>query len=170
MNVGLILNSKADENGDDHEDGLRAVVRARGANVAAVYRADGFHRAPHRSMRALIGDAKEKDLDAVVIWGLECISRSSLRKTLDCIQMLIDSRIGIISIREPHIDTTIDNGSVALNVFSALASYDSHRISRRTREALARAKAAGRILGRPKGSKDTSPRVVRRRGRQRRGA
>ena len=158
MNVALILNAEADISGDDHEHEMRAAVQARQDDLRAVYRANGFHSDPQRSMQILVQDAIDKELDAVVIWGLECISHSGLGKTLDCIQQLIDNEIGIISLREPLIDTTSPNGAVALDVFSALAAFDSRRISNRTRSALARARAAGTALGRPKGAKDSQPR------------
>jgi DNA invertase Pin-like site-specific DNA recombinase len=49
-------------------------------------------------------------------------------------------------------------GRLHFHILAAFAEFERSLISERTREGIARTKAHGTILGRPKGSRDSKPR------------
>lgn len=61
---------------------------------------------------------------------------------------------GIVSLQESEIDTTAELGELVISIMAHLAALESRRRSERTKAGLERAKANGKVLGRPKGSKD----------------
>ena len=66
-------------------------------------------------------------------------------------------KINFISLKE-NIDLSTPTGKFQLHIFGAFAEFERDLIRERTLDGLARVKAQGRILGRPVGSKDSSPR------------
>ena len=73
--------------------------------------------------------------------------------TLATLMELGDFGTGFVSVREP-IDTTTPMGRFALTMMAAIAQLEREMVSVRVREGLDRARAQGKRLGRPPGSKD----------------
>ena len=69
------------------------------------------------------------------------------------IQRLSDAGIALVSLREHEIDMTSPWGELVVAIFAYVAAVESRQISERTKAGLARARAQGKKLGRPKGSK-----------------
>ena len=96
------------------------------------------------------------DYSALVVFKLDRYARSSRELILE-IQELTNKGIGFISISD-NLDFSSSTGRLHFHILAAFAEFERSLISERTKEGIARTRAQGTILGRPKGSKDSKPR------------
>lgn len=106
--------------------------------------------------KKLLNQLRKRKYDGVLVYKLDRWARSSRELILE-INELINKGIAFYSYTE-NIDFTTATGKLHFNILSAFAEFEREIIRQRTLEGLARAKQQGKKLGRPNGSKDTSPR------------
>ena len=106
--------------------------------------------------KELLNALRKRKYDGVLVYKLDRWARSSRELILE-INELITKGIAFYSYTE-NIDFTTATGKLHFNILSAFAEFEREIIRQRTLEGLARAKQQGKKLGRPKGSKDSSPR------------
>ncbi len=104
----------------------------------------------------LLQKLRKKEFDAVCVLKLDRWGRSTIELAGE-IQELKEKGIDFISLRD-NIDLSTASGQLQFNIISAFAQFERDIIRERTLDGLARAKAEGKKLGRPKGSKDKTPR------------
>jgi DNA invertase Pin-like site-specific DNA recombinase len=73
-------------------------------------------------------------------------------ETLNIINSLNERGIKITFVRQPELANFGAHGKLLLAVYSYFAEAERNYISMRTKQGLAAARAAGKLLGRPKGS------------------
>lgn len=99
---------------------------------------------------------RRREFDAVLIWKLDRWARSSQELALE-IEELYNKNIKFISLSD-NIDLSTATGKLQFQILSAFAEFERNLIRERTLEGLHRARMQGKILGRPKGKKDSKPR------------
>ncbi len=98
----------------------------------------------------MFADAASRHFDVLLIWALDRFSREGIRKTLAYLERLDQCGVAFKSFTEPFLDT--DNellAHIVLAVTSYYAQLEAVRISDRTKAGLERARAAGKVIGRP---------------------
>jgi len=94
---------------------------------------------------------RQRHFDLVFVWSLDRFSRESISNTLRYIEELRKYKTEIKSMQESWLDTTDTGvGELLLSIFAWVAKQEREKISQRTKAGLARAKKAGKKLGRPK--------------------
>jgi len=111
----------------------------------------------------MLKDARLKKFDILIVWSLDRFSREGISNTRSYLDRLKRYKVGFISYKEPLINTTHELvgelvAEIVLVCFSYMAKQEAEKISERTIAGLERAKAQGKKLGRPKGSKDKKQR------------
>lgn len=96
----------------------------------------------------LLKDAKRRRFDVLVVWRLDRLGRS-LRHLILLLDELTALGVGFVSLGE-GIDTSTPAGRLQLHILGAIAEFERSRIQERVRAGLARAKAQGQRLGRPR--------------------
>lgn len=96
---------------------------------------------------------RNHEFDAVCVLKLDRWGRSIKELALE-IQELTDKKVDFISIRD-NIDLSTATGKLQFHMISAFAEFERDLNRERTLDGLARARAEGKHIGRPKGSKDT---------------
>src|SRR5437870_11174549 len=128
---------------------LRRFVEVRGW-TATEYVDRGVSGSKDRrpALDTLIRDAKRRKLDVLVCWRLDRLGRNlkHLITLLDDLQAL---GVGFVSLAE-GIDATTPAGKLQMHILGAIAEFERARIQERVRAGLARAKAQGVRLGRPR--------------------
>ncbi len=107
-------------------------------------------RRERRDFDRMFADAAARRFDVLLIWALDRFSREGIRKTLAYLERLDQCGVAFKSYTEPFLDT--DNellAHIVLAVTSYYAQLEAMRISDRTKAGLERARAAGKVIGRP---------------------
>lgn len=110
-----------------------------------------------RKITDLIDKLTEGDL--LIVAELSRLGRNML-ETLNIINTLSENGIKITFVRQPELSTTASHGQLLLAIYSYFAEAEREYISIRTKQGLAAARAQGKQLGRPKGSKNKKSRVL----------
>jgi putative DNA-invertase from lambdoid prophage Rac len=106
-------------------------------------------------LKRLLADCQDgRHFDTLVCWSLDRLSRQGIASILNLITMLRLYGVRVISLREPWMETDGSMQELLLAVFGWAAQYESRIKSERTLAGLARARAEGKKLGRPSGSRD----------------
>ena len=100
----------------------------------------------------LLQQLRAREFDGVCVLKLDRWGRSTIELAGE-ITELKEKGIDFISLRD-NIDLSTATGQLQFNIISAFAQFERDIIRERTLDGLARAKAEGKKLGRPKGSKD----------------
>ncbi len=98
--------------------------------------------------------AHQRRFDVMLFWSLDRFSREGSRKTIGYLTQLEQFGVGWHSFTEPYLSTLGPFADSIIALLAALAKQERLRIGERTRAGLARAKANGKILGRPRTASD----------------
>jgi DNA invertase Pin-like site-specific DNA recombinase len=96
----------------------------------------------------LLKDAKRRRFDVVVCWRLDRLGRN-LRHLILLLDELQAMGVAFVSLNE-GIDATTPAGRLQLHLLGAIAEFERERIKERVISGMARAKAQGKHLGRPR--------------------
>ena len=91
--------------------------------------------------------------DTLLVAELSRLGRNML-ETLNLIDELIQREVQLIFVRQPELSTDGPHGQLLLAIYGYFAQTEREYISMRTKQGLAAARAQGKVLGRPKGSKN----------------
>ena len=93
------------------------------------------------------------DGDVLLVAELSRLGRNMF-EVIDIINQLGENGVEVIFLRQPELSTTGPHRKLLLAIYSYFAEAEREFISVRTKQGLAAAKASGKKLGRPKGSRD----------------
>ncbi len=104
-----------------------------------------------RKIDELLSTLKEGDV--LLAAELSRLGRNMF-EVINIINQLGQNGVQVIFVRQPELSTTGQHGKLLLAIYSYFAEAEREFISMRTKQGLAAAKASGKKLGRPKGSRD----------------
>jgi Site-specific recombinases, DNA invertase Pin homologs len=87
--------------------------------------------------------------DVVYIESISRLGRS-LKDLLDIVEILNNKGVGLVSLKENHIDTTTPQGKLIFNIFATLSEFERETIKQKQKEGIIIAKANGVYKGRKK--------------------
>ena len=96
----------------------------------------------------LLMAVRRRKVDVVIVWSLDRLGRS-LRHLIALIDEFQGTGVGFISLRE-GLDCTTPAGRLQWQIIGAISEFERARIQERVKAGLARAKAQGTRLGRPR--------------------
>ncbi len=91
--------------------------------------------------------------DTLLVAELSRLGRNML-ETLNLVNELIQKGVNLIFVRQPELSTAGPHSQLLLAIYGYFAQTEREYISMRTKQGLAAARAQGKVLGRPKGSKN----------------
>ena len=97
----------------------------------------------------LMNDARHRRFDVVVVWSLDRFTRAGIGEAFAALQHLDQCRVSFESIQEPYFRTGGPTGQLLIAVAAWIAEQERARIGERVTAGLRRARAAGKVLGRP---------------------
>lgn len=129
---------------------LRRYVTARQWTLVREYVDKGASGAKDSrpALNELLKDAKRRRVDVIVCWRLDRLGRS-LKHLIATLDELHAFGVGFVSLNE-GIDATTPAGRLQMHLLGAIAEFERARIVERIHAGLARARAHGKRLGRPK--------------------
>ncbi len=106
--------------------------------------------------RALFKAASRREFELVLFWSLDRFSREGVLETLTYLQNLTQYGVGYRSFTEQYLDSCGMFREAVISILAVIAKQERVRLSERTIAGLQRARARGRIGGRPRAACDPS--------------
>ena len=123
-------------------------------------------RGDREQFQKMIGAASRREFDCLLFWSLDRLSREGTVETLNHLQRFTGYGVNYRSFTEQYLDSTGMFKEAVIGILAAVAKQERVRLSERTIAGLQRAKAQGRVGGRPK-AEDAEPKLLARIGRLR---
>ena len=141
--------STLDQQPENQLQELRRYAEARGWTIKE-YVDHGVSGAKESrpALNDLLRDAKRRRFDVVLCWRLDRLGRN-LRHLITLLDELKSLGVAFVSLAE-GIDATTPAGKLQMHILGAIAEFERARIAERVRAGLARARAQGKRLGRPR--------------------
>ena len=129
---------------------LRRYVSDRGWQIFKEYCDNGISgtKDSRPALNELMGDAKKRKFDAVLVWRFDRFARST-RHLINALEEFKNLGIDFVSYQE-NIDTSSPLGGAIFTIISAVAQLERDIIAERLKAGLRRAVENGKRLGRPK--------------------
>ena len=132
-----------------------------GHDIVAVYDDNGISGAKGREYRKefdkLLKGAVRREFDLVAAWSVDRLGRS-LQDLIGFLQELHGAGVDLY-LHQQALDTTTPSGKAMFQMMGVFAEFERSMISERVKAGLARTKAKGTRLGRPKTSPQTERQI-----------
>jgi len=102
------------------------------------------------AFRRMFAAAARREWDCLLFWSLDRFSREGAFPTLRYLTRLSELGVSYRSYTEEYINSTGIFGDVIVSLLATLAKQETIRLSQRTIAGLERARAQGRVGGRPR--------------------
>jgi DNA invertase Pin-like site-specific DNA recombinase len=104
-----------------------------------------------KQLAAMFACAARREFDLLLVWSLDRFSREGMATTVGYLQRLASQGVAFRSFTEEHLSTENELvRNILLATLASLAKLEREKISQRTKAGLERARAKGKVLGRPK--------------------
>jgi DNA invertase Pin-like site-specific DNA recombinase len=157
MRIALYARVSTKDKGQDYENQLRELrafvdrKRGDGWELATEYVDKASAKTADRpAFRRLFDAASRKEFDLVLFWSLDRFSREGVLETLQHLQRLNSYGVEWFSFREEYLRSVGVFKEAVLAILAAIAKQERVRLSERVQAGLSRARAQGKVLGRPK--------------------
>lgn len=107
-------------------------------------------RSDREQFQAMFAGASRREFDLVLFWSLDRFSREGVYDTLQHLQRLTSYGVGYRSFTEAYLDSCGMFKDAVISILATIAKQERVRLSERTVAGLERARAKGRVGGRPK--------------------
>jgi DNA invertase Pin-like site-specific DNA recombinase len=134
---------------------LRQFAASQGWEIVHEYtdRASG-KRGDRDQFQRMFAAASRREFDVLLFWSLDRLSREGVVETLNHLQRLDGYAVAYRSFTEQYLDSTGIFKEAVIGILAAVAKQERVRRSERTIAGLERARAQGRVGGRPKAEDD----------------
>jgi DNA invertase Pin-like site-specific DNA recombinase len=143
------LNGQTTEN---QQRELEAVAARSGWRIVRVFEDNGVSGSKGRDKRpgldAMMKAATRREFDLIAAWSVDRLGRS-VQHLVHFLSEL--EPLGIdLYLHQQHVDTTTPSGRALFQMMGVFAEFERAMIRERVNAGLARARAKGKVLGRPK--------------------
>jgi len=130
---------------------LREFASKQGWQIAGEYcDYESGSKSDRSEFQRMFADASKRRFDLVVFWALDRLSREGVLETLQHLNRLTSYGVGFRSYTEQFFDSCGIFKDAVIAIMATLAKQERVKRSERTKAGLARVKAAGVALGRPR--------------------
>jgi DNA invertase Pin-like site-specific DNA recombinase len=152
---GRVSNKGGKQDAENQLRQLRAFAKTQSWNVVQEFvdRLSG-KSADREQFQSMFQAASKRDFDVLLFWSLDRLSREGTVATLNHLQRLNAYGVGYRSYTEQYLDSTGIFKEAVIGILAAVARQERVRLSERTIAGLQRAKAQGRVGGRPRTEDD----------------
>lgn len=155
--------STNEQSAENQLPALEQWVRDRGHKVLEVYSESesAWHAGRQKELARLFHDLPRRRADICLCWSLDRLSREGVARVFELVRKFKQHSVQLVSYSEPWLEQSGEMGELLYAIAAWVSQFESRRRSERTLAGLARARAKGKILGRPVGSQDSKKRKRR---------
>ncbi len=155
--------SHADRTTENQRRELRKAAKRAGWSIAAVYEDNGISGARGRDGRPgfdqMLKDANRREFDIIMAWSVDRLGRS-LQHLVGFLEEVHALDVDLC-LHVQGLDTTTPAGKALFQMLGVFAEFERAMIRERVMAGLARAKAQGKPIGRPKVNGQVEKKVLR---------
>ena len=141
--------STFDQEAENQLQELRRYVDARGwTGTEYIDKGVSGAKDSRPALDTLVRDARRRKFDTLIVWRLDRLGRN-LKHLVTLLEELQAMGVAFVSLHE-GIDATTPAGKLQMHILGAIAEFERARMAERVMAGLARARAQGRRLGRPR--------------------
>jgi DNA invertase Pin-like site-specific DNA recombinase len=130
---------------------LRAFAETQGYTIVCEYVDYASGKTSDRqAFTEMFAAASRREFDALLFWSLDRLSREGVLETLQHLQRLTGYGVGFRSFTEQYLDSCGLFKDAVISILATIGKQERVRLSERTTAGLQRARAKGRIGGRPR--------------------
>ncbi|HLW54366.1 MAG TPA: recombinase family protein [Candidatus Angelobacter sp.] len=142
--------STKDQDNENQLTQLREYCQRQGYAIVAEYvDVCSGAKAERPRQKEMFLHASQRKFDVLLFWSLDRLSREGVLPTLNYLQQLTSYGVGYLSFTEQYLDSLGVFRDAVLGILAAVARQEKIRISERTKAGLLKARADGRVGGRP---------------------
>ena len=137
---------------------LKKFCESQGFEVFKIYSDTGISgsKTSRPQLDLMLQDMRNKLFEGIIVWKLDRLGRS-IQHLLQLLEEFNNKSIRLICL-DMQIDTSTNQGKLFFTIVGAFAEFERGLIKERIYLGLERARAEGKHLGRPEGSKDKKSR------------
>lgn len=153
MKIALYLRVSTDKQETENQAvQLREFAAKQGWEIVREYVDDAISgtKSDRAGLKQMFEDASKRKFDLLLFWALDRLSREGVLETLQYLRRLESFGVGYKSFTEQYLDSCGVFKDAVIAIMAILAKQEAIKRSERTKAGLARAKASGVFLGRPK--------------------
>jgi DNA invertase Pin-like site-specific DNA recombinase len=157
MKAGLYLRvSTLDQTTMNQELELLKYCEINNIEIYKTYKDEGVSgsKVSRPQLDLMLQDMRNKCFNCVIVWKFDRLGRSTSH-LLQVLEELKNKNVTLIATSQ-NIDTSTPMGKFFFTILSGFAEMEREMIRERIKLGLERRKQQGKVLGRPKGSKDKS--------------
>lgn len=158
IRVALYSRVSTDDKGQDPVNQLRQLrefANTQGWIIVEEYTDHATGKNGDRAQfQQMLKDAGRHKFDVLLFWSLDRLTREGTFKTLCYLRQLTAGGVKYKSYTEQYIDSLGIFSDAIVGIIGAIAEQERIRISERTRAGMARVRATGKHIGRPRKSCD----------------
>jgi DNA invertase Pin-like site-specific DNA recombinase len=144
--------STSSQNTENQVRELRLVAERHGWQIVTEFKDDGISGAKGRDQRpgleAMMQAVARREIDMLMAWSVDRLGRS-LQNLVELLAELHGKRVDLY-LHQQGIDTSTPAGKALFQMMGVFAEFERAMIRERVNAGLARAKAQGKRLGRPR--------------------
>lgn len=155
--IGIYVRvSTAGQTVENQEREITAHCARQGWTIYKVYRDEGFSGSlsDRPALNELMADARQGRFGILVVWKVDRMARS-ISHLIETLAELKGLGVGFMSLTE-GINTETAQGRMLANFLGSIAEFEKELLVERVRSGMARAKANGVRIGRPRAGFDVS--------------
>src|SRR3974390_909564 len=107
-------------------------------------------KADRPQLKRALDAGRRRKYDVLLFWSLDRLSRQGVLPTLLLLNQLTQYGVRYRSLQEQWIDSLGAFSDAVIGILATVAKFEAERLSSRVRSGLARARAQGKTLGRPR--------------------
>ncbi|MCU1299875.1 MAG: Resolvase-like protein [Candidatus Sulfotelmatobacter sp.] len=156
MNAAIYCRTSTEKQENENQlKQLRAFCATQGWKIVREYVDVASGKSGDREkFKAVFTAASRREFEIVVFWSLDRFSREGVFETLKYLQTLTDYGVAYRSLTEQYLDSCGMFRDAVISILAVIAKQERVRLSERTLAGLERARAQGRVGGRPRAEFD----------------
>jgi DNA invertase Pin-like site-specific DNA recombinase len=146
--------STVEQNTLNQEIFLKEYCERNKYEIYKIYKEEGISgsKVSRPQLDLMMQDMRNKLFDCIIVWKLDRLGRS-IQHLLQILEELKHKEVGLIC-TDMNIDTNTAQGKFFFTIVGAFAELEREMIRERINLGLDRRRKQGKLMGRPKGSKD----------------